>query len=108
MWEEATEKLIAAVAARSAELGPPAKGDETSPAAIVAETSDCLKNQRPRMKHAQYRKLGLPITSSHIESTIKQINRRMKGTEKRLIRLKRTFSQPVGSIGLQSFQWRLP
>jgi hypothetical protein len=26
--------------------------------------------------------LGLPITSSHIESSIKQINRRLKGTEK--------------------------
>jgi hypothetical protein len=34
------------------------------------------------MKYAQYRKLGLPITSSHVESTIKQINRRVKGTEK--------------------------
>ena len=39
-----------------------------------------LKNQRSRMNYAEYRKLGLPITSSHIESTIKQINRRMKGT----------------------------
>jgi len=26
--------------------------------------------------------MGLPLTSSHIESTIKQINRRVKGTEK--------------------------
>ena len=34
------------------------------------------------MKYDQYRKDGLPITSSHIESTIKQINRRVKGTEK--------------------------
>ena len=34
------------------------------------------------MKYHQYRRLGLPITSSHIESTIKQINRRVKGTEK--------------------------
>lgn len=34
------------------------------------------------MKYAEYRKAGLPITSSHIESTIKQINRRVKGTEK--------------------------
>ena len=34
------------------------------------------------MKYAEYRRLGLPITSSHIESTIKQINRRVKGTEK--------------------------
>jgi len=25
---------------------------------------------------------GLPITTSHVESTIKQINRRVKGTEK--------------------------
>jgi hypothetical protein len=34
------------------------------------------------MKYAEYRRLGLPITSSHVESTIKQINRRVKGTEK--------------------------
>ena len=34
------------------------------------------------MKYDEYRSLGLPITSSHIESTIKQINRRVKGTEK--------------------------
>ena len=29
-----------------------------------------------------YRRQGLPLTSSHIESAIKQINARMKGTEK--------------------------
>ena len=34
------------------------------------------------MKYAEYRTQGLPITSSHIESTIKQINRRVKGSEK--------------------------
>ena len=34
------------------------------------------------MRYADYRKHGLPITSSHIESTIKQINRRVKGSEK--------------------------
>jgi len=34
------------------------------------------------MKYAEYRKLGLLITSSHIESTIQQSNRRVKGTEK--------------------------
>ena len=34
------------------------------------------------MKYAEYRKQGLPITSSHIESTIKRINQRVKGTEK--------------------------
>jgi hypothetical protein len=34
------------------------------------------------MDYPHYRRLGLPITSSHIESTIKLINRRVKGTEK--------------------------
>ena len=75
-------ELIAAVAARSEELGDLGQDDETSPAAIAAKTLRYLKNQRSRMKYAQYRKLGLPITSSHIESTIKQINRRVKGSEK--------------------------
>jgi len=82
LWEGSTDKLIAAVAARSDGLGPPPDGDETSPAAIVVKTLGYLQNQKSRMKYAQYRKSGLPITSSHIESTIKQINRRVKGTEK--------------------------
>jgi len=34
------------------------------------------------MRYAEYRRQGLPITTSAIESTIKQINRRVKGTEK--------------------------
>jgi len=34
------------------------------------------------MQYDDYRRQELPITSSHIESTIKQINRGVKGTEK--------------------------
>jgi hypothetical protein len=82
LWEGSIDKLIEAVATRSQALGPVSEGDETSPAAIVAKTLRYLQNQRTRMKYHQYRRLGLPITSSHIESTIKQINRRVKGTEK--------------------------
>jgi hypothetical protein len=82
LWEGALDPLITAVQTRFEQLGAPPDGDETSPAAIVARTLGYLKNQRTRMKYAEYRKLGLPITSSHIESTIKQINRRVKGTEK--------------------------
>jgi len=82
LWQGATDKLIAAVAARADRLGPPPEGDETSPAAIVAKTLGYIRNQRGRIAYHKYRQLGLPITSSHIESTIKQVNRRMKGTEK--------------------------
>lgn len=82
LWEGHVDKAIQELQTRCEHLGPPPDGDETSPAAIVARTLGYLKNQRSRMKYDQYRKLGLPITSSHIESTIKQINRRVKGTEK--------------------------
>jgi hypothetical protein len=39
-------------------------------------------NNAPHMDYPAYRKEGLPITSAHIESTVKLINRRVKGTEK--------------------------
>jgi len=41
-----------------------------------------LRNQQSRMDYPAYRKQGLPMTSTYVESTVKQINRRMKGTEK--------------------------
>lgn len=83
LWEGKTSVLIAAVARRSEELGPPNDDDgETSPRRIVANTLRYLQNQRSRMNYAEYRRLGLPITSSHVESTIKLVNRRVKGTEK--------------------------
>ena len=34
------------------------------------------------MAYPQYRQQGLPLTSSHMESTVKQLNQRIKGTEK--------------------------
>jgi hypothetical protein len=82
LWSGQVDRLIAAVEIRHQQLGPPPDGDETSPSAIVAGALGYLKNQCTRMKYDEYRKAGLPITSSHIESTIKQINRRVKGTEK--------------------------
>lgn len=53
-----------------------------APGNVLAESLRYLTNQQERMKYNEYRKQGLPITSSYIESTIKQVNRRVKGTEK--------------------------
>lgn len=39
-------------------------------------------HHKHRMNYPEYRQQGLPLTSSHIESTIKLINIRMKGSEK--------------------------
>ena len=40
-----------------------------------------LTNNRLRMDYPSYRRLGLPVTSSPMESLVKQINLRVKGTE---------------------------
>lgn len=55
--------------------------DEENRSALQ-ESLTYLTNNAPRMRYDQYRKAGLPITTTLIESTIKQIGRRMKGTEK--------------------------
>jgi hypothetical protein len=82
LWSGEIEQLLAAIDARHHELGPPDKGETGTPRAIVATTLGYLTNHRERMRYAEYRRQGLPITTSAIESTIKQINRRVKGTEK--------------------------
>jgi len=41
-----------------------------------------VTNNRQRMDYPEYRRLGLPISSAPVESTIKQMNRRVKGSEK--------------------------
>jgi hypothetical protein len=83
VWSGEVQRVIEALRARQPELGLPEKDEsEESPRSKVAETLRYLENQQSRMHYDTYRRMGLPITSSHIESTIKQINRRVKGTEK--------------------------
>lgn len=48
----------------------------------VEETLTYVTNNRQRMNYPEYRRLGLPVSSAPVESTIKQINRRVKGSEK--------------------------
>lgn len=83
VWEGQVARVIAELEIRHQELGPPQAGDgETHPRKIVADALTYLTNQQTRMNYPEYRRLGLPITSCHIESTIKLLNRRVKGSEK--------------------------
>jgi hypothetical protein len=83
VWSGDVEQVIAALAVRQAQLATPAKDEpEGSPPAVVARALTYLQNNKERMRYADYRRLGLPITSSYVESAVKQINYRVKGTEK--------------------------
>ena len=55
---------------------------DQDPRKIAHESVTYLRNNRQRMDYPAYRKQGLPITSSLIESLIKELNWRVKGTEK--------------------------
>ena len=83
LWEGNTSRIIDDLLEQQATVGLPTEDDaEGTPSRRIAETLRYLKNQKSRTNYAEYRQRGLPITSCYIESTIKQINRRVKGTEK--------------------------
>lgn len=83
VWQGRVEKVIAALAERQIELGAPlADEPETSPRQTVANALGYLQNHKDKMRYDDYRRQGLPITSSYVESLVKQFNQRVKGTEK--------------------------
>jgi hypothetical protein len=82
LWSGEIDRLLAALQFRQQELGLPDEKETGTPRAQLASSLGYLTNQRQRMHYHEYRQQGLPLTSSPIESTIKQINRRIKGTEK--------------------------
>jgi hypothetical protein len=83
LWQGQPERIIAELAQRQAELGAPEPADaDTHPRRFVAEALTYLQNHKDKMRYDEYRRQGLPITSSHMESLMKQINQRVKGTEK--------------------------
>jgi hypothetical protein len=63
-------------------MPPDQKLPDEDPRAIVQTTVTYLENNRSRMNYPEYRRQGLPVSSSMIESLIKEMNFRVKGTEK--------------------------
>lgn len=55
---------------------------DDDPRRVVARVLGYLEDNRERMDYPRYRREGLPWTTSHVESTVKVFNRRVKGSEK--------------------------
>jgi len=82
-WAGQVVALLAALQAVQRRLGAaPPDAKEDDPRRVVAETIGYVRNNRERMDYPNYRRLGLPISSAPVESTIKRMNRRIKGSEK--------------------------
>ena len=68
-------------ACRSRGIDIEAKLADDDPNKPLVDAVRYLTNNRLRMDYPAYRRLGLPVTSSPMESLVKQINLRVKGTE---------------------------
>ena len=60
---------------------PPADAPDQDPRVILATTTTYLENNRDRMKYPEYRQAGMPVTTAWMESLVKEMNYRVKGTE---------------------------
>lgn len=59
----------------------PDDADENDPRSVLSKTIGYLQNNRARMDYPAYRRQGLPVTTAWMESLVKEINYRVKGTE---------------------------
>jgi len=84
-WQGHVADVISELKTYQSQLGPIPDGEklpENDPRVVVGKTLTYLQNNRERMNYPRYRCLGLPVTSVLVESLIKEINHRVKGTEK--------------------------
>ena len=83
VWQGQVARVVAALSGRQSELGQPEKDEpEASPRQVVGRALTYLRNHQGKMRYDEYRRQGLPITSSLMESVVKEVGRRVKGTEK--------------------------
>lgn len=82
-WAGKAQNVIAELKRRQGELGPPPQDcEKTDRRKVFADAIGYFENNAARMKYPEYRRAGLPTTSALMESLVKEINIRVKGTEK--------------------------
>ena len=77
--EQVIEELKSACWERGVDLSENIAADD--PLKPVTDAMRYLGNNLKRMDYPRYRRLGLPVTIAPMESLIKQMNARVKGTE---------------------------
>jgi len=83
IWRGEVGLVIAELDRHQARLGQaPKDAGADDPREAVRRTRVYYTNQRSRMDYPAYRRQGFPLTSSLMESAVKQIGRRVKGSEK--------------------------
>lgn len=83
LWHGRADRVIRAIRALSQRLGPPPKrAAPNNPRRIVATDLGYFRTNRAGLDYHTFRAKGWPIGSGLIEGTIKQVGKRVKGSEK--------------------------
>lgn len=83
IWEGRVDEVIDELTAYGKKLGePPPDARSDDPREVVRRSHVYYENHACRMDYPSYRCAGFPLTSSLMESMVKQVSRRVKGTEK--------------------------
>jgi len=81
-WQGDVAQVLEELRHWQAKLGEPLKDTpDNDPRQIVASTLTYLSNNQQRMNYPEYRRQGLPVTTAWMESLVKEVNYRVKGTE---------------------------
>lgn len=84
-WQGRVPEVLEELAVASERLGPIGTGEEVQdddPREVVRGALVYLRNNQGRMDYGRYRRAGLPVTSSLVESLVGQFNERVKGPQK--------------------------
>lgn len=83
LWHGKTHLVLRAIAKQSKRLGKPRKNSsEQDPRLVLARNHTYFRENESHMNYSHYRANGWPIGSGIVESTIKQLGKQVKGTEK--------------------------
>jgi hypothetical protein len=81
-WQGEIGQVLAELRVWQTKRGePPQDAPDHDPRKILAKTIHYLDNNQSRMKYPEYRQRGLPVTTAWMESLVKEVNYRVKGTE---------------------------
>jgi hypothetical protein len=82
-WSGKVEELEKELKKHALRIGaPPEDCPDDDPRKILARVIDYVEKNRDKVDYPRYRRQGLPISSAPVESLIKEMNLRVKGTEK--------------------------
>lgn len=81
-WQGEVRQVLEELMAWQQRIGtPPEDAADQDPRSVLARTISYLEHNAGRMQYPTYRQSGLPVTTAWMESLVKEINYRVKGTE---------------------------